>query len=127
LPICLTIATGRIISTIGFFHIRPITYCPAPAPVTHTVMVLIDTINLFIGITGAVDSIESAGDSAVRPSPSRQFDALGQIYTTTLPIMGDILNNVDAALLDDAIPGHGQPRPNSQSRPVPENLRSGWA
>jgi hypothetical protein len=90
------VATGKL------FHIQPSTYCPASAPFTHAMMVLIDTINLFVGFNSAVDPIELAGKSAVRLILLRTFDALGQIYTATLPFSGDILNDEDASLLDDA-------------------------
>jgi hypothetical protein len=65
-------------------------------------MVPIGTTNLFIGSTGIINPIESAGESSVRLSPTRDFDAPGQLYTTTLTIPGDIPADDNTALLDDA-------------------------
>jgi hypothetical protein len=75
---------------------------PASVPVTHIVMVPIDTINLFVDFTTVINLFESTRELAIRPSPPCDFGASGQIYTATLPVSKDALDDDDVALLDSA-------------------------
>jgi hypothetical protein len=93
-----------MIATGGFLHVLPSSYRPASAPVTHTVMIPVDSISLFVGFTGAADLTESGGIIEHPCSTSSLYGIAtpDQIYTATLPITrGDYSEN-DAALQEDA-------------------------
>src|SRR4051812_19815586 len=109
LPINETIATGRMIVIGKMLQILPSSYVPAARPVTHSMILPVGTISLFVGLT---DVIVSENSARIRESPPR--DRLSESEVRTIHHLASEYdsthNNVaettaaaeDAALNDDA-------------------------
>src|SRR4051812_18335839 len=54
LPINETIATGHMIAIDEILQILPSSYVPEARPVTHSVIMPVDTISLFVGFTDVI-------------------------------------------------------------------------
>jgi hypothetical protein len=123
-----------MIATGGFYHIQPSSYRPASAPISHTVMLPVGSINLFIGFTHAFNPADPPPPRVIplagpylydEPYPSVDqiyVDAhpiLDRVYTATAPISedgstrsSDLEDDTDSA--DPALVA----RPRSSSAPV---------
>jgi hypothetical protein len=110
-PIVRPIANGRMITTGSFYHIQPSNYVSASAPVTHTVMLPIESINLYVGFMRASDPSDQP-PQVIPLARSYAYDdtraITDRIYddAQTLPISGDdctgslnLEDNVDTAVL----------------------------
>jgi hypothetical protein len=82
-----------MIATGGFLHILLSSFMLASRPINHAIMVLVSTINLFVGFTGACDPIESVGND--------DFPTDHQIWLATHVILGDDSHEDAEALVDD--------------------------
>src|SRR3954466_11302686 len=78
LPINETVATGRMIAIGEMLQILPSSYVPAARPVTHSVILPIGTISLFVGFT---DGIVSEDSACIRESPPCDRLSESQIRT----------------------------------------------
>src|SRR3954464_9054253 len=78
LPINETVATGRMIAIGEMLQILPSSYVPAARPVTHSVILPIGTISLFVGLTDVTTSEDSA---RIRESPPRDRLSESQVRT----------------------------------------------
>src|SRR3954464_9128397 len=109
LPINETVATGRMIAIGEMLQILPSSYVPATRPVTHSVILPIGTISLFVGLTYVIVSEDSA---RIRESPPR--DRLSESQIPPIHLLASEYNSAhsnvaensaaaeDAALNDDA-------------------------
>ena len=109
LPINETVATGRMIAIGEMLQILPSSYVPAARPVTHSVILPVGTISLFVGLTDVIVSEDSA---RIRESPPR--DRLSESQIRTIHRLASEYNSAhsdvaensaaaeDAALNDDA-------------------------
>src|SRR4051812_34815918 len=68
LPINKTVSTGRMIAIGEMLQILPSIYVPAARPVTHSMILPVGTISLFVGLTDVIISEDSA---RIRESPPR--------------------------------------------------------
>src|SRR4051812_35293888 len=66
LPINETVATGRMIAIGEMLQILPSSYVPAARPITHSMILPVGTISIFIGLTDIIVSEDSA---RIRESP----------------------------------------------------------
>jgi hypothetical protein len=92
----------------SYFYIKPGSYRSASVPVTHTFMLPVGSINIFVGLT---DAVENFDDSAhrMRMTPLLTQAECDQAWSATLLLSGgesieDAIDNVDEsdALADDA-------------------------
>src|SRR3954467_6254496 len=109
LPINESIATGRMIAIGEMLQILPSSYIPAARPVTHSMILPVGTISLFVGLTDVIISEDSA---RIRESPPR--DRLSESQVRTIHRLASEYNSAhsnvpensaateDAALNDDA-------------------------
>src|SRR3954463_16759918 len=78
LPINKTVATGRMIAIGEMLQILSSSYVPAARPVTHSVIMPIGTISLFVGFTDIIVSEDSAH---IHESPPRDQISESQVRT----------------------------------------------
>src|SRR4051812_37458715 len=78
LPINESIATGRMIAIGEMLQILPSSYVPAAQPVTHSMILPVGTISLFVGLTDVIVSEDSA---RIRESPPRDRLSESQVCT----------------------------------------------
>src|SRR3954466_13470996 len=112
LPINETVATGHMIEIGEMLQILPSSYVPAARPVTHSMILPVGTISLFIGLTDIIVSEDSA---RIRESPP--CDRLSESQVRTIHRLASEYNSAhsnvaensaaaeDAALNDDADSG----------------------
>src|SRR3954462_12711762 len=109
LPINESIATGHMIAIGEMLQILPSNYVSAARPVTHSMILPVGTISLFVGLT---DVIVSEDLARIRESPPR--DRLSESQVRTIHRLASEYNSAhsnvagnsaaaeDAALTDDA-------------------------
>src|SRR3954462_732809 len=76
LPINETVATGRMIAIGEMLQILPSSYVLAARPVTHSVILPVGTISLFVGLTDVIVLEDSA---RIRESPPRDRVSESQV------------------------------------------------
>src|SRR4051812_46852529 len=109
LPINETVATGRMIAIGEMLQILPSSYVPAARPVTHSMILPVGMISLFVGLTDVIVSEDSA-----RICESPPCDRLSESQVRTIHRLASEYNSAysnvaensaaaeDVALNDDA-------------------------
>src|SRR4051812_30166170 len=97
LPINETVATGRMIAIGEILQILPSSYVPAARPVTHSVILPVGTISLFVGLTNVIVLEDS---DRIRESPPR--DRLSESQIRTIHRLASEYNSAHSDVAENA-------------------------
>src|SRR3954462_3819633 len=95
LPINESVATGHMIAISEMLQILPSSYVPAARPVTHSMILPVGTISLFVGLTDVIVLEDSA---PIRESPPR--DRLSEIQVRTIHRLASEYNSAHGNLAE---------------------------
>src|SRR3954470_12381769 len=98
LPINESVATGRMIAIGEMLQILPSIYVPAARPVTHSMILPVGTISLFVGLT---DFIISEDSDRIRESPPR--DRLSESQVRTIHRLASEYNSAHSNVAENSM------------------------
>jgi hypothetical protein len=91
--------TGMLVAHVSCFYIKPGSYRAASAPITHAYMLPVDSINIFIGLTDAIENFDNSAQN-MRMSMLLTHSEYDEARLTTLPLSrgGSIEGAINSAV-----------------------------